>query len=218
MTGPGPRILYQDDDYLAVDKPEGVLSISEAGRGGLPELLKDVHPGKLYPVHRLDREAGGVIVFARNADAHRHLNTEFDRRAVGKTYLVLVHGQMTGERGRVDRPIREFGSGRMGVDQERGKPSVTDWEVAERLSAFTLVQARPATGRRHQIRVHFYSLGHPVVGDRKYGDRGLQERFPRLMLHALSIEFALPAGGRVAVEAPPPPSFEAVLAVLKKRG
>lgn len=218
MTGPGPRILYQDDDYLAVDKPEGVLSISEAGRGGLPGLLEDVHPGKLYPVHRLDREAGGVIVFARNAAAHRHLNTEFDRRAVRKTYLVLVHGTLAEASGHVDRPIREFGSGRMGVDPERGKPSVTDWELVERFGAFTLVIARPATGRRHQIRVHFYSLGHPVVGDRKYGDRGLQERFPRLMLHALSIEFALPAGGRVTVEAPPPPSFEAVLAVLKKRG
>lgn len=218
MTGPRIKILYLDDDFLAVDKPEGILSISEAGRGGLPELLTDVHPGKLYPVHRLDREAGGVIVFARNADAHRHLNTEFDRRAVRKAYLVLVHGKIDKERGRIDRPIREFGSGRMGVDPDRGKPSVTDFEVAERFEGFSLVLARPATGRRHQIRVHFYSMGHPVVGDRKYGEREVQERFPRLMLHALSIEFGLPSGGRVTVEALPPPSFEAVVAVLKRLG
>lgn len=218
MTGPRINILYQDDDYLAVDKPVGVLSISEAGHGGLPELLADVHPGKLFAVHRLDRAAGGVIVYARNAAAHRHLNGEFDRRAVRKTYLVLVHGKIAKNHGRIDRRIREFGSGRMGVDPDRGKPSVTDYEVKERFAGFTLVLARPATGRRHQIRVHFYSLGHPVVGDRKYGDREAQERFPRLMLHALSIEFALPSGRRVAIEAPPPPSFEGVLAVLKKRG
>lgn len=218
MTGLPIRVLYQDDDYLAVHKPAGVLSISEAGRGGLPELLAETHPGKLFPVHRLDREAGGVIVFARNPDAHRHLNTEFDRRAVRKAYLVLVHGRVAGERGRVDRPIREFGSGRMGVDAARGKPSVTDWEVAERLDGHTLVRARPATGRRHQIRVHFYSLGHPVVGDLKYGDRELQARFPRLMLHAASVEFRLPSGKLVTIEAPPPPSFEAVLAALRKRG
>jgi tRNA pseudouridine32 synthase / 23S rRNA pseudouridine746 synthase len=218
VTAPPIRILYQDDDYLAVDKPEGVLSISEAGRGGLPELLADVHPGKLFPVHRLDREAGGVIVFARNAAAHRHLNGEFDRRAVRKTYVVLVLGKVAKDRGRIDRPIREFGSGRMGVDEERGKPSVTDYEVAERLAGYTLVLARPATGRRHQIRVHFYSLGHPVVGDRKYGDRELQERYPRLMLHALSIEFGLPSGKQVTIEAPPPRAFEGVLEVLKKRG
>jgi len=215
-TGPVPRVLYETDDYLAVDKPEGVVSIAEAGRGGLPGLIKDVFPGRLFPVHRLDRDASGVIVFAKNADAHRRLNGEFDRREVRKTYLAVVDGAVAGNRGRINAPLREFGSGRMGVDPGRGKPSSTDWKVAERLDGATLLRVSPATGRRHQIRVHLYHAGHPILGDLRYGDRARQERFPRLMLHALSLEFALASGERVTVEAPPPPSFEAVVAGLRR--
>ena len=220
MTGPTPgtavRVLFETDDYLAVDKPEGVVSVAEAGRGGLPELLKDRTPGKLYPVHRLDRGASGVIVYAKNAAAHRHLNGEFDRREVRKTYLALVDGTMAVSRGRINAPIREFGSGRMGVDPKRGKPSSTEWKIAERLDGATLLRVNPATGRRHQIRVHLYHIGHPILGDLRYGERARQERYPRLMLHALALEFALPSGERVTVEAPPPPSFEKVVAGLRR--
>ena len=220
MTGPTPgtavRVLFETDDYLAVDKPEGVVSVAEAGKGGLPELLKDLAPGKLYPVHRLDRVASGVIVYAKNAAAHRHLNGEFDRREVRKTYLALVDGTMAVSRGRINAPIREFGSGRMGVDPKRGKPSSTEWKIAERLDGATLLRVNPATGRRHQIRVHLYHIGHPILGDLRYGERARQERYPRLMLHALALEFALPSGERVTVEAPPPPSFEKVIAGLRR--
>ncbi len=216
MTGPSIRVLFENADYLAVDKPEGVVSIAEAGKGGLPELLKDIFPGRLFPVHRLDREASGIIVYAKNADAHRHLNGQFDRREVRKTYLALVHGTAGPARGLINAPIREFGSGRMGVDVRRGKPSSTEWKVAERLDGATLVRVNPATGRRHQIRVHLFHIGHPIVGDLKYGDRTLQGRYPRLMLHALAIEFALLSGERVTVEAPAPKSFEDVLSGLRK--
>jgi len=220
MTGgtPGPavRVLFETDDYLAVDKPEGVVSVAEAGKGGIPELLKDHHPGKLYPVHRLDRGASGVIVFAKNAAAHRHLNGEFDRREVSKTYLALVDGTLAVSRGQINAPIREFGSGRMGVDAKRGKPSSTVWKIAERLDSATLLRANPSTGRRHQIRVHLYHIGHPILGDLRYGDRTRQERVPRLMLHALALEFTLPSGERVTIEAPPPPSFDSVVAGLRR--
>ena len=216
MTGSAVRVLYENGDILAVDKPEGVVSIAEAGQGGLSELLKDVFAGKLYPVHRLDQGASGVIVFAKSADSHRYLNGQFDRREVRKTYLALVHGVVAVNRGSINAPIREFGSGRMGVDARRGKPSSTEWKVAEKLPAATLIRVQPATGRRHQIRVHLYHIGHPIVGDLKYGDRALQERFPRLMLHALEIEFGLASGERVTVEAPVPPSFEEVLRGLRK--
>ena len=104
----------------------------------------------------------------------------------------------------------------MGVDPKRGKPSSTEWKLAERLDGATLVRVSPATGRRHQIRVHLYHIGHPILGDLRYGDRARQERFPRLMLHALSLEFALPSGERVTIEAPPPPSFEKVVAEMKR--
>jgi tRNA pseudouridine32 synthase/23S rRNA pseudouridine746 synthase len=210
------RVLYETDDYLAVDKPEGVVSLAEAGRGGLPELLKDHYAGKLFPVHRLDRGASGVIVFAKTAEAHRHLNGGFDRREVRKTYLALVDGVPSANRGQINAALREFGSGRMGVDPKRGKPSSTEWKLAERLDGATLLRVHPATGRRHQIRVHLYHIGHPILGDLRYGDRARQERVPRLMLHALALEFDLPSGERVTVEAPPPPSFEQVLAGMRK--
>ncbi len=212
---PPVHVLYETDDYLAVDKPEGVVSVAEAGRGGLPELLRDRFPGKLLPVHRLDRGASGVIVFAKNAAAHRHLNGEFDRRQVRKTYLAVVDGVPSANRGQINAPLREFGSGRMGVDARRGKPSSTEWKVAERLDGATLLRVTPSTGRRHQIRVHLYHIGHPILGDLRYGDRSRQARFPRLMLHALSLEFALPSGEFATVEAPPPPSFETVVAGLR---
>jgi RluA family pseudouridine synthase len=211
VTVPGATILFENGDLLAVDKPEGVVSIAEAGQGGLPELVKDAYPGKLFPVHRLDKEVSGVIVFAKTAEMHRFLNGAFDRREVRKTYLALVHGTIAQNRGVINRPIREFGSGRMGVDAKAGKPSATEFKVYERTKAATLVRAYPATGRRHQIRVHLYSIGHPIVGDRKYGDKKVQEKYPRLMLHAMAIEFALPSGERLAVESPPPASFTGVL-------
>jgi tRNA pseudouridine32 synthase/23S rRNA pseudouridine746 synthase len=216
MTGSAVRVIYENGDVLAVDKPEGIVSIAQAGQGGLPELLKDVFPGKLFPVHRLDRGASGVIVFAKSAEAHRRLNGQFDRREVRKAYLALVHGVVAVNRGTINAPIRQFGSGRMGVDSRRGKPSSTEWKLAERLPATTLLRVQPATGRRHQIRVHLYHIGHPIVGDLKYGDRTVQEGFPRLMLHALEIEFALASGERLTIEAPAPPSFEDVLRKLRK--
>lgn len=212
--GAAPRILFENDDLLAVDKPEGVISIPTAGEGGLPELVRGVYAGRLYPVHRLDREASGVIVFAKDAGMHRHLNGEFDRRTVRKTYLALVHGVIDANRGTINKPIREFGSGRMGVDAARGKASSTEFKVERRLRRYTLVKLHPLTGRRHQIRVHLYSLGHPIVGDRNYGDREAQTAFPRLMLHALEIEFALPSGERLKIAAPVPESFAAVLKTL----
>jgi len=210
------RVLYESGDYIAVDKPEGVVSVAEAGRGGLPELLKGHYAGPLFPVHRLDRGASGVIVFAKNAAAHRHLNGEFDRREVRKTYLAVIDGLPASNRGRINAPLREFGSGRMGVDPKRGKPSSTEWKIAERLDGAALLRVAPSTGRRHQIRVHLYHLGHPILGDLRYGDKARQEKFPRLMLHALSLEFTLPSGERVAVEAPAPASFEKVVAALRR--
>jgi tRNA pseudouridine32 synthase/23S rRNA pseudouridine746 synthase len=213
FSAPVP-VLFENDDFLAVDKPEGVVSISTAGEGGLPGLLREAYGERLFPVHRLDKEASGVIVFARNREAHRYLNGEFDRRAVRKIYLALVLGALEANRGLVNKPLREFGSGRMGVDARRGKPSSTEFKVVRRWKDHTLVRAFPLTGRRHQIRVHLYSLGHPIAGDGRYGERAVQERYPRLMLHALEIEFALPSGERVKIEAPVPESFSSVLASL----
>jgi 23S rRNA-/tRNA-specific pseudouridylate synthase len=95
----------------------------------------------------------------------------------------------------------------MGVDSKRGKPCLTRFAVRERLEEYTLVDVMPVTGRRHQIRVHFYFIGHPVVGDLMYGQREVQQTYPRLMLHAADISLTLPSGKSVMVEAPVPNRF-----------
>ncbi len=208
--------LFENDDVLAVHKPEGLASIpANVGEANLLSLLALRTPGRLYVVHRLDKEASGVILFARNAAAHKSLNAQFSSHGVHKTYVALTHGIIAEARGVVDRPLRRFGSGRMGVDRQ-GKPSVTEFRVLERLASYTLLEVYPLTGRRHQIRVHLYSIGHPIVGDPRYGDRAVQSRFPRLMLHAQAITFRLPTGEEATVEAPIPESFQMVVESIRR--
>ena len=213
-------VLFEDGDVLAVMKPEGLATIPEraGNRESLLPLLQAATGAKLFVVHRLDKEASGAILFAKNAAAHRCLNGQFERREVAKRYRALAHGIITRERGVIDRPIRMFGSGRMGIDTARGKPSTTAYEVIRRMREYTLLDLLPASGRRHQIRVHLYSMGHPIVGDRRYGDNGLQSRFPRLMLHATEIGFRLPSGGEKTVSSPPTETFDAVLESIESAG
>ncbi len=215
MTQPA-SILYEDGDIVAVDKPEGLASIPESGPGqpSLLEQLASAYAGKLYIVHRLDKEVSGVILFARNAEAHRELNRQFEQRSVQKRYLALVHGVVEAPAMSIALPLREFGSGRMGVDLHRGKASATEAEVRRRLPGYTLLEVLPLTGRRHQIRVHLYSAGHPVVGDRRYGEPTAQQAFPRLMLHAQAITVALPSTGNMTIATPVPQSFQAVVDAL----
>lgn len=209
-------VLFEDADVLAISKPEGLATIPErAGNtDSLLSILQSRTGGKLYVVHRLDKEASGVILFAKNAAAHRWLNGQFARREVAKTYVALAHGVIEEDRGRIDRPIREYGSGRMGIDVARGKPSSTAYEVVRRLERYTLLYVRPTSGRRHQIRVHLYGAGHPIVGDRRYGDREVQSRFPRLMLHASEVCFRLPSGASTTVASPIAATFTAALEAI----
>ena len=206
-------VLFENDDVLVVDKPEGLVVIPQRDRaaGSLVESLSAHRGEKLYVVHRIDKDTSGVIVFAKDAQTHRHLNRQFEARVVEKAYLALVHGVMADDTGLIDEPLRQFGSGRVAVDPERGKPSLTEFRVLERFASHTLVEAYPKTGRRHQIRVHLYSLGHPIVGDSLYGDKTIQRTYPRLMLHAQRLRLTLPSNESLMVEAPIPESFCAVL-------
>ncbi len=206
-------VLFENEDVVVVAKPEGVATIPGAPGDDLSVLarLEAERGEKLYIVHRLDKDVSGVLLFARHADAHRFLNTQFESRQVHKTYLAAVQGGIREAEGVIDAALREFGSGRVGVDEARGKPAVTRFEKVERLRKATLLHVYPLTGRRHQIRVHLYSISHPILGDRRYGDKAEQSRFPRLMLHALRLTFPLPSGETVTVEAPPPDSFESVM-------
>ncbi len=212
------RVLFEDDDFLAVDKPEGLASIPERdpGRPCLVRILGQRTGRRLFVVHRLDKGASGVLLFAKTPQAHRVLNDQFSTRRVAKRYLALVHGVMAPEAGVIRTPLRLYGSGRMGVHRG-GKPCVTGFEMIEPLPRFTLLEVRPETGRRHQIRAHLYSIGHPVVGDTRYGPRQLQEEFPRLMLHAAGLRFTSPSGKEISIESPLPASFSSVLERLRAR-
>jgi RluA family pseudouridine synthase len=202
-------ILYEDDDLIAVDKPAGVASIPERDRSKetVQSLLEKQLGRKPFIVHRLDKEVGGVMLFAKNPATHKYLNEEFFNRNVHKTYRALVHGTLQEGKGSIDRPIRQFGSGRMGVDEKRGKPSCTNYEVIKRTDDRTLLHAYPVTGRRHQIRVHLYHIGHPIVGDRLYGAKDLQKSHPCLMLHSERLEFTSRNGLLIAVNSKVPEEF-----------
>ena len=166
------------------------------------------------PVHRLDKEVSGVMLYALHPEAHRFLNNAFEHRDVHKTYQALVHGVITEDQGVITRAIREFGSGRMGVDDIKGKPSETRFSVLKRSDRFTLVELYPQTGRRHQLRVHLYSIGHPIVGDSRYGEKALQQGDPRLMLTSTGIDLTLPSGKRLLIENVIPDDFSDALADL----
>jgi len=211
------EILMQSAEIVAVNKPEGMRTLPGGGPEE-PTALSEAQAlvgEKLYVVHRLDRETSGVLVFARSREAHRFINVQFSQRLVAKTYLALVRGALAEDEGEIREPLREFGSGRVGVDRRRGKGSISRYEVAERLGKFTLVRAHPLTGRRHQLRAHFYSLGHPIAGDARYGNAAEQAAFPRLMLHALSIRLQTAPAKDVTIEAGLPVSFRQAVEALR---
>jgi RluA family pseudouridine synthase len=212
------QILFENDDIVVVNKPEGLAAIRERcpERASLFEALCAERDERLYIVHRLDKETSGVIVFARNARAHRWLNQQSETRAVHKEYLAVTHGLISHDRGMIDGPLRQFGSGRVAVDAERGKKSATSFLVVQRFSEHTLVEVYPHTGRRHQIRVHLYSIGHPIAGDPLYGPIKGGLSFPRMLLHALKLTLNLPSGQEIAVEAAVPESFTGLLSTLER--
>ncbi len=238
---PVPRdfgILYQDDSVLVIDKPAGLPMHTTAKfwRNTLTALLRERYPDEqMEMAHRIDRETSGVLLIARGRRVASFLTRAFARRAVDKTYLALVKGHPP-DRGRIDRPLKLLDTKSrlmMGVAQPGdGLPAVTTFEVLRRFADHALCAAHPETGRQHQIRVHFQSLGHPIVGDKLYGaseelfmrscDEGvtpeLLERFdglPRHALHAHRLTFPHPTRGEpLTIESPLPPDLTAYMAEL----
>ncbi len=224
------RILYEDADVIAVDKPAGMVVHAGAGAhsgtlvnallhhfGSLSQLGGELRPGI---VHRLDRFTSGVLLVARNDAAHRRLAEQFAGRNVEKVYLALVHGRVKAEQGRIEKPISRDPARRVRMTARRagGRAAVTEYRVLRRFSRFTLLEVRIKTGRTHQIRAHFSAAGHPVVGDRLYGAAARVEGLPpleRFFLHAHRIRFGQPStGAPVTVESPLPVELEAWLSEM----
>jgi RluA family pseudouridine synthase len=208
-------VLFEDDRLIAVAKPAGQAAIP--GRGDIGEPLnKELERRlgvRLWVVHRLDREASGIMVFAKSAEAHAALCKDFESRRAEKRYLAVVAGALTGD-GRADMALKEFGSGRV-APSPQGKHSLTRWTFLRALRGATLLKVEPLTGRRHQIRAHLAALGHPLLGDPLYGPAPRPiGGAKRLMLHAHTLH--LPASGLAELRCEPGPDFESVLASLKK--
>lgn len=210
---PALPVLFEDDDFIVVDKPIGIASIPERDpkRPNVQANLTQQLGKRLFVVHRLDKEVSGVLVFAKNAASHKLLNEQFSQRHVQKEYVALVHGAISPAKGTIDAPIRQFGSGRMGVDWKKGKPSTTRYCVAQVVDGYSLLDIELITGRRHQIRVHLYSVGHPIVGDLRYGEKSVQSQYERLMLHAKRLTYSDASGKEHVAHAQIPASFEALL-------
>ncbi len=230
--------LYEDDDLVVINKPAGLLVVPDRFDANLPclkRLLEEKY-GKIFVVHRLDRDTSGVICFAKNEETHRYLSMQFEEHNVGKYYAGLVNGRVIPEEGRIDAPIIEHPviKGKM-ITAKKGKASVTDYRVVEQWPLYSLLQFQIHTGRTHQIRVHMQSIGHSIVCDELYGDgkpfflsdikkryklsdKDEQERplLGRLGLHAYRIHFNKEDGTEVLVEAPLPKDIAACVNQLNK--
>lgn len=200
------RIIHQDKDVIIVTKPAGLLSVPGLADGAddcLETRLSMQVSGALL-IHRLDMDTSGIMVFAANKSAQVHINRQFERRFVDKTYIADLEGELTPEHGVVDLPLISDWPNRplQMVCHERGKQAITKWQVISRQNGRTRVALWPKTGRSHQLRVHMLSLGHPIVGDPFYGD---PSSAARMHLHAMRLEFHHPDGGaRMAFEDPVP--------------
>ncbi len=197
-------IVYEDNDLLVVDKPAGLAVHPAPGHPShtlinavlshvphLPEADDFRRPGV---VHRLDKDASGLMVVAKSREAQLNLISQFKARSVVKAYLVLVKGLLTPDDGVIEAPIGRDSRHRKRmavVADGEGREARTNYHVVKHIGDYTLIEVRPETGRTHQIRVHLSAIGYPIFGDRVYGARS--DRLPRLFLHACRLGFKLPA-------------------------
>jgi len=227
-------ILYEDEDLAVINKPAGIAVHPGAGEssgtlvgallyrlGNLSAIGGPQRPGI---VHRLDKGTSGALVIARTDEAHRGLVEQFQERLVDKTYVALLHGKMREKAGRIELPVaRDLRRRtRMTTRRRDGRTARTDWSAKLFLGGFTLIEAGLHTGRTHQLRVHFSSLGFPVVGDALYGAPRVElvhgSRLPELgrnFLHAARIRFSHPRTGEpLDVRAPLAPELKTYIYAL----
>ena len=230
-------ILFKDDALVVINKPAGLATLPDGFDPTLPHIKSTLEGqlGALWIVHRLDKGTSGVLILARTAEAHRSLNTQFERHQVSKVYHALVMGNPEWDEKTVDLPLRSNGDRkhRTVVDLRHGKPATTRLNVIERFGAFSLLEAIPETGRTHQIRAHLCAAGLSIVGDALYrrklpnqkseltsklpaSNESPQFRPAGMGLHARSLEVNHPlTGERMKFIAPYPDEWGAVLKVIR---
>lgn len=238
MINLSDRILYEDQDILALNKPAGLVvhpdgrtsepSVSEWFTNAYPESkgvgekLADIErPGV---VHRIDRETSGVLLLAKTPVGHRVLKEQFQNREIEKTYHLFVYGNIKNDRGTINLPIARSASNFKKWSAQRGsrgekREAITHFEVLKRFNegqtSVTFIEAKPKTGRTHQIRVHFQATHHPIVGDKLYAPKRPELLgFKRLALHAKEIKFRDISGHSHSVSAKYPEDFQKALSML----
>ncbi len=232
------EIIYEDDDIVAFNKPSGVLSIPHRFDASQVSLLKwaEQKMGKLFVVHRIDRETSGAIIFAKNENAHRHFSLQFQDRKVQKYYRALCVGHPVADQGVIQLGIMEHPTikGKMVVNR-KGKPAHSEYQVLKRWPGFAYLEVEIFTGRTHQIRVHLQSIGTPIVADDLYGNgqalklSQFKKKFKlseqvleepalmgRLALHAFRLVIKDTADKALEIVAPEPKDFRATIQQLDK--
>ncbi len=218
-------VLYEDEDVLVIDKPAGLVVHPSPGHldgtlvDGLlaanPEIVDVGEADRPGIVHRLDRDTSGVMIVAKNDSAQKFLTAQFEDRSVEKHYLGLIEGRLDPDHGAIEAPIGRDSRNRQRMAiVHRGRSARTDYAVVEHFDRHTLVDIRPLTGRTHQIRVHFASIKHPIVGDRTYGQASTVVE--RQFLHAVGLSITLPSGQRRQFDSPLRSDLDTALERLRR--
>ena len=222
-------IVYEDDDILVVNKQKGLVvhpgngnpngTLVNAVMAYCKDSLSGIG-GEIIPgiVHRIDKDTSGLLIIAKNDEAHINMSEQIKNHEVKKTYIALVRGRMKENKATINMPIARSDKDRtkMAVSK-RGKSAVTHIEVIEKFDNYTLLNVNIETGRTHQIRVHLAQIGYPIVGDFVYSNGKNPFNVVGQMLHSQKLEFKHPVTGeKMSLEAPLPEYFEEVLEKLRK--
>lgn len=233
-----PEIVFQNNDLIAVNKPSGWLSIPDRHDPLLVSVKSwlESKGDKVFIIHRIDKDTSGLIVFAKNAEAHKYYNTLFQNRSLEKTYYGIVAGAFNHEQGTCDQPIEEHPTvaGKMRIGR-KGKAALTHYNVEEQFKGYALMRFIIETGRTHQIRVHMQNIGHPLACDPLYGagesiklsafkkkfnlskkDEEERPLLNRLALHAYSLSFDDQQGNAITLVAPLQKDMDACLKQMRK--
>ena len=224
------EIIFENKDLAVINKPAGMVvhpaaghatgTLVQAALAAIPDLQGIGGEERPGIVHRLDKETSGLIVLAKNEEAHRWLQDQFRLRKVKKVYLALVDGKPPTPTGRIEAEIARDPSHRKQmavVSAGRGRPAVTEYLTLEQYDQHTLIEAHPLTGRTHQIRLHLAFLGCPIVGDTVYGRKKSSIELNRHFLHAAKISIIFPGEKEPhTFEAPLPPELQEILSQLRR--
>lgn len=217
LTSSKLSLIYEDDQIIAINKSAGLLSVATdkqedmtAFRIVMNHMKKLDKKNRLYIVHRLDRETSGILLFAKDKETQLYLQKNWQKVVKRKNYLALVEGKVAQEEGTIHSWLYEEPKSKKVYsfenDKNGGLESFTDYKIRKAYPNYTLLDVNLRTGRKNQIRVHLQSIGHPIVGDKKYG--GSKSPIGRIGLHAYQIEFVHPVTRKaVSLEAPIPEKF-----------